>query len=151
NPGGGITAPGTNTSQTDCPKFSLRQEWAENWSPTVATPGWTALDAGGSTYYVAQYSYEFNIAGNYSKVIDPIDRVFRTDVSTDGLTHISKTYANQSAYASGTPLKTVTITYEKDGGLSYTSNLRVTTTVITDGSFTRKTGYVYQTIAGVNL
>src|SRR5262249_20832982 len=151
-PTGPMTTPGGATAQTDCPKFSLRQEYAENWSPTVATPGWTPLTVwGSSTVYVTQYSYEFNIAGNYSKVIDPIDRVFRTDVSTDGLTHTSKTYANQSAYASGTPLKTVTITYEKDGGLSYTSNLRFTTTVITDGSFRGKTGYVYQTIAGVTL
>ncbi|MDX2040107.1 MAG: S8 family serine peptidase, partial [Acidobacteriota bacterium] len=152
-PSGALVGTGGNTAQTDCPKFSLRQEWAENWSPTGASSGWTALSSGGTTYYVAQYSYEFNSGSNYSKVIDPIDRVFRTDVSTDGLTHTSKTYASQAAYSggSGTPLKTATITYEKDTGLSYTSNLRVQNVQITDGSYTRRTNYAYTTVGGATL
>ncbi|MBL8189756.1 MAG: S8 family serine peptidase, partial [Acidobacteria bacterium] len=152
-PSGALVGPGGNTAQTDCPKFSLRQEWAENWSPTSASSGWTALSSGGTTYYVAQYSYEFNSGSNYSKVIDPIDRVFRTDVSTDGLTHTSKTYASQAAYSggSGTPLKTATITYEKDTGLTYISNLRVQNVQITDGSYTRRTNYTYTTVGGAIL
>src|SRR5262249_39001323 len=107
-PGGPITTPGGNAAQTDCPKFSLRQERAENWSPSSASPGWTPLTvSGGSTLYVAQYSYEFNAGSNYSKVIDPTDRVFRNDITPDGLIHTSKTYANQAAYnnGNGTSLK----------------------------------------------
>jgi hypothetical protein len=76
-PAGALTGPGGNAAQTDCPKFSLRQEWAEYWSPSSPTSGWTALVSGSLTYYVAQYSYEFNIASNFSKVIDSKDRVFR--------------------------------------------------------------------------
>jgi len=149
NPGGGMTGPGANTTQTDCPKFSVRQEWAENWSPSSPTSGWTALVSGSATYYVAQYSYEFNVGSNFTKVIDPKDRVFRTDVSADGLTHTSKTYASQAAYAGGTALKTAIITFDKDSGVTYTSNLRVTDVKLQDGANTRRTGYTYTTVNGV--
>ncbi|MGH8613967.1 MAG: hypothetical protein ACREYF_18570 [Gammaproteobacteria bacterium] len=67
--------------------------------------------------------------------------------------HTSKTYASVVAYnnGTGTALKTLTLTYDKDSGLSYTSNLRPSNVQITDGSYTRRTGYTYTTINGVAL
>src|SRR5262249_55489604 len=123
-PPGALTGPGNDTAQTDCPKFSVRQEWAENWRPEDVTAGWTPVTWNGNTIYVAQYSYEFNTAGNFSTVVDPAGRVFRTDFSDDGLTQTLKTYASLATYP-GAPLKTTTVTYGKDNDPFYTSNLRV--------------------------
>lgn len=153
-PVGATIAPAGNIAQTDCPKFANRYEWAESWSPDSATTGWTAVaKVGGGSLYTAQYNYEFNIAGNFYKVIDPAGRYYRTDVSTDGLTHTEKVFANATAYNNGTPLKTITTTYIKDSGVSYTSNQRVSNIQITDGSYTKRVGIGYDTatISGVAL
>ncbi|HKX27213.1 MAG TPA: S8 family serine peptidase [Blastocatellia bacterium] len=146
-PGGPPRGPANvNTAQTDCPEFATREEWAENWSRDET--GWVTV----GSYQWARYSYYFftDSGGAHTRITDPIGRIYRTDVSTDGLTHIDRVWANNAAYgtddSTGTALRTATTTYE-----SAADGLRPTQIVITDGSYTRKTGIHYWTQGWVAL
>ncbi|HKX28403.1 MAG TPA: S8 family serine peptidase [Blastocatellia bacterium] len=135
-----------NTAQTDCPKFATREEWAENWSRSE--PGWVT----GGVYQWARYDYHLfsDSGGTHIRITDPIGRIHRTDVSPDNLTHLSRVWADSSAYGSdanpGAPLKATTTIYEQapDGP-------RVRDQIITDGPNTRKTGINYWTQVWVSL
>jgi hypothetical protein len=89
--------PGYDPNQPliDCPTFSTRTEWAENWQ-------------GGTT---ALYTYG-------SGVTDPTGRLFA--YSKSGLTMTSYIWAP----GAGNWTKKDEVTYEQDTGLSYASNLR---------------------------
>jgi len=139
-PAGSIVGPATsNATQTDCPKFASRWEWAENWNGGVE----------------AQTNYYFDSTNNFSTVTDPTGRIYRTDTSTTSTTQTitAKVFANATAYnnGAGTPSKTVTTVFGQDSGPSYVSNQRVTDSQITDGSYTRHTSLTYTTSNGVTL
>lgn len=143
-PAGAGVSPGSannNAVQTDCPQFANRYEWAEYWNNSA----------------VATYAYNFNTAANYTTITDPLGRLYRTDLNPGSNPQIvvSRMYTNATSYnnGNGTPLKTISTTYSKDTGPSYTANQRVSQAEITDGSFTRKTAISYNTtaIAGVAL
>jgi hypothetical protein len=141
-PSGAVALPGSannNAVQTDCPQFATRYEWAEFWNNSTT----------------AAYTYSFN--SGFSTVTDPLGRIYRTDLITSGNPQVSVSYVftNATTYnnGNGTPLKTITTTYIKDTGPTYTANQRLSQVLITDGSFTRKTQISYNTtaISGVAL
>jgi RHS repeat-associated protein len=147
SPLGPIRAAANNGSpQSDCPKFATREEWVENWSRNEA--GWVLS----GDLYVARYSYHFfsDGSGTHSRITDPIGRIFRTDVSTDGLTHTNRIWTNMVSYGSdgspGAPLKTGTTIYTKDA-----TGMRPTEMTITDGGATRRTTTAYGTLFGAWL
>ena len=87
---------------------------------------------------------------SFTKITDPLGRIYRTDVSSDGLTHTSRVWATEAAYDSDTTLenalkKTTTIYGSNSEGL------RVTDVTTTDGSSTKKTAVTYATVAGVSV
>jgi RHS repeat-associated protein len=142
----GMLPPGGNTPQSDCPKFSTREEWAENWSRSEA--GWVEH----GDYQVARYSYYFfsDGSGTHTRITDPIGRIYRTDVSTDGLTQVNRVWADSSSYGSdsnpGTALKTSTILYEQAA-----DGLRIREMTITDGGATRRTAIQYSTVGWISM
>ena len=84
-PGGSQrVAANNNAAQSDSPTFSFRDEWAENWNGNVP----------------AKTTYHFfsDGDGTHTRITDPIGRIYRTDVSVDGLTHVSRVWANSSSY-----------------------------------------------------
>jgi RHS repeat-associated protein len=103
-------------------------------------------------HYVARYNYFFfsDGSGTHSKITDPIGRIYRTDVSTDGLTQTSRVWANTGSYGSdgspGPALKTSTTVYVKDA-----NGMRPVSSTITDGGATKKTAIEYTIIEGVLL
>jgi len=129
-------AANNNAAQNDSPTFSFRDEWAENWNGNVPAK---------TTYY---FFSDGN--GTHTKITDPIGRIYRTDVSVDGLTHVSRVWANSSSYGSdgspGASLKTITTIYE-----SAADGLRVREAIITDGSFTARKTINYTTLSWISL
>jgi hypothetical protein len=145
-PGGpNRTASNNGTQQTDCPKFATREEWAENWSRNEA--GWVL-----NGHYVARYSYyqSSGSSGAFTRITDPVGRIYRTDVSFDGLTHTGRVWTNAGSYGSdaspGAALKTTTTIYTSDA-----EGMRPTEVSITDGGATKKTTIAYTIVAGVSL
>jgi hypothetical protein len=98
-PGGALkAASNNNTAQTGCPKFARRADWAKNWDNEAEA---THL-----------YSYFGDASNNSAKIVDPLGRVYRTDVTLDGLTHTSRVWVDETSYGSdaspGQALKTIT-------------------------------------------
>jgi YD repeat-containing protein len=140
------TAASNGSAQSDCPKFATREEWAEYWSRNEA--GWVLS----GPHYVARYSYHLfsDSSGTHTRITDPIGRIFRTDVSTDNLTHKSRVWANMGSYGGdgspGPALKTTTTVYE-----SAADGLRVKEMTITDGVSTRRSAIFYTTVGWLSL
>jgi RHS repeat-associated protein len=140
----GVSSPAVTVdtnAQTDSPRFTQRKEQAESWN-------------GGNE---AIYNYEFAADNSYSKITDPIGRIFRTDFYTYGspvgLLYTQKVFANSTTYPSS-PLKTTTFTWGWDTGFSYLPNVWPSKIEIVDNQgYRRATGYSYNTttINGVAL
>ncbi|MBO0797452.1 MAG: S8 family serine peptidase, partial [Blastocatellia bacterium] len=146
-PGGPLrTVTNNGAAQSGCPKFATREEWAENWSRNE--PGWVLSEG----WSIARYSYYFfsDASGTHTRVTDPIGRIFRTDVSTDGLTHANRVWTDMAGYGSdgspGPALKTSTTIYATDA-----TGMRTTEMTITDGSSTRRTTIAYGQLFGAWL
>ena len=95
---------GVGNPQSDCPGFSSRQEWAENWQ-------------GGSPQ-----NYQYNVEVNGFGVSDPTGRRFVANLG--GLTHTMWIYAP----GADNWTKKDEATYVTDSGVPYNSNLRVAET-----------------------
>ncbi len=84
-PPGALKEPADNdTPQSECPRFAERIDWAEFWN--------------NSQEAAHNYSYFDITDGKGAKIIDPLKRVYRTDVSTDGLTQTSRVWADEASY-----------------------------------------------------
>jgi RHS repeat-associated protein len=129
-------AANNNAAQSDSPTFSFRDEWAENWNGNVPAK---------TTYY-----FFSDGSGTHTRITDPIGRIYRTDVSADGLTHVNRVWANNSSYGGdtspGASLKTSTTIYE-----SAADGLRPKESTVTDGSFTTRKTINYTTVSWISL
>lgn len=118
----------SGSGQTDCPRFTERRDWAENWN---------GGNAAVTTYSVAGYN-------SWTKVTAPDGTVYKelfftTPSWKKGLTSETKNYENATAEASDTWKKRTTIAWTQDDtNLTYSKNSRVTETNVYDSDGNRK-------------
>ncbi|MEK6278780.1 MAG: S8 family serine peptidase [Acidobacteriota bacterium] len=117
----------SSAGQTDCPRFTERHDWAENWNN----------GAEAVTYFAAATD------NSWSKVTAP-DGVVRkefygTTTWQTGLTTTSKVYENAAAESADTAKKWTTISWTQDDtSLLYQKNPRVIETNVYDSDGNRR-------------
>ena len=120
----------TGTGQTDCPRFTTRTDYAENWN----------------TGNTVNTSFTFDHGTGSGQVTTPDGTVTKETHAVSGykkgLTTQTDTYSSDN---SSTPKKTVVVTWTQDDtGLMYPLNPRVTQTDVSDDSSNhRKTEISY--------
>ncbi len=125
----------TSAGQTDCPRFTERRDWAENWNGDndgLPAPGEEAV----TTFAVAGDS-------SWSKVISPDGTIYKEFFATTGwqtgLTTSTKNYANATDELADAAKKWMTISWTQDDvSLSFAKNPRVIETNIYDSVGNRR-------------
>jgi RHS repeat-associated protein len=120
----------SSSGQTDCPRFTEKRDWAENWN------------SGNE----AVTSYSTAIDNSWSQVTTPDGTIqkefFHTSGWQSGLTHTTEVWSG------GTKKKWTTVSYTQDDtGLSYRKNPRVTETNIYDEAGNRRRSVIEYTAA----
>ncbi len=116
-----------SAGQTDCPRFTERRDWADDWNGENETV---------TTYAVAGDN-------SWSKVTAPDGTIYKEFFATtgwmSGLTTETKFFANAAAETANTPLKRTTMAWTQDNtGLSYQKNPRPTEVNIYDSANNRR-------------
>ncbi|HJT64840.1 MAG TPA: S8 family serine peptidase [Pyrinomonadaceae bacterium] len=142
------TAYNVNTAagQTDCPRFTERRDWAQNWN------GDTDLLPATSEEAVTAFSVD--AGGAWTQVMLPDNTVYKEFFETSGwrkgLTSATKNYETLAAANADTPKKWTTITWTQDDeNLTYQKNPRVTETNIYDDSGNRRKTTIAYTSFGL--
>jgi RHS repeat-associated protein len=118
----------TATGQTDCPRFTERRDWAENWNNSAEAV---------TTYSVAGDN-------SWTKVTAPDNTVYKEWFATTpawkkGLTTESRNYATVADATNDTWKKKTTISWTQDDvNLAYQKNARVTETIVDDSDGNHK-------------
>jgi RHS repeat-associated protein len=111
----------------DCPNFSGRTDWAENWG-----------------------TQNYAFIATFPEVVDPSGRVFRSYIN--GLEHRLETYPSSQWPGPGNGEKIDSTVYEQDAGLSYRSNPRaVERRTALSNTLSRKIRYSYTQMDGMWL
>ncbi|HKR59587.1 MAG TPA: S8 family serine peptidase, partial [Pyrinomonadaceae bacterium] len=126
----------SGSGQTDCPRFTERRDWAENWNG----------DGNGvpATAEEAVTSYSVATDNSWTKVTAPDGTIYKEFFNTTpdwkkGLTSETKNFVNAAAETAGTWKKRTTIDWtQTDVNLSYQKNPRVIETNIYDSDGNRK-------------
>ena len=136
------------TGQTDCPRFTERRNWAQNWN------GDTDLQPATSEEAVTTFSVD---PGVWTKVTLPDNTVYKEIFETSGwrkgLTSTTKNYESVAAANADTPKKWTTINWTQDDeNLTYQKNPRVVETNIYDSDGNRKrTTFAYYPTSSFSL
>jgi RHS repeat-associated protein len=125
----------TSTGQIECPRFTERRDWAQNWNNDVDGVPVTGEEAV-TAFAIASDS-------SWSKVTYPDLTIHKEFFATSGwrtgLTTSSKDYVNAAAENADTPKKTTTISWTQDDeNLTYSKNPRVSQTDISDAEGNQK-------------
>ncbi|HKO45139.1 MAG TPA: S8 family serine peptidase, partial [Pyrinomonadaceae bacterium] len=117
----------SSAGQTDCPRFTERRDWAENWNN-----GAEAI-----TYYAAAGD------NSWSNVTTPDGVIYKEFYATTtwqtGLTTTTKIYQNAAAESADIPNKRATVSWTQDDtSLLYQKNPRVIETNVYDDANNRK-------------
>ncbi|HJT65086.1 MAG TPA: S8 family serine peptidase, partial [Pyrinomonadaceae bacterium] len=135
--------------QTDCPRFTERRDWAQNWN------GDTDLQPATSEEAVTTFSVD--PGGAWTKVTFPDNTVYKEIFETTGwrkgLTSATRHYDTVAAATADTPKKWTTITWTQDDeNLTYQKNPRITETNIYDSDNNRKrTTFAYYPTSSFSL
>jgi len=127
-----------SAGQTDCPRFTERRDWAQNWNGDDNGQA-VASEEAVTTYAVATDN-------SWTKVTAPDGTVYKEYFATSGwqtgLTTSTKNYANATDETNNLPKKWTTMTWTQDDeSLFYPRNPRVTESNIydTEGNHKRVT------------
>lgn len=137
------------TGQTDCPRFTERRDWAQNWN------GDTDLQP--ATNEEAVTGFSVDAGGAWTKVTFPDNTVYKEIFETSGwrkgLTSGTRNYDTVAAANADTPKKWTTTTWTQDDeNLTYLKNPRVTETNIFDSDGNRKrTTFAYYPTSSFSL
>ncbi len=132
--------------QTDCPRFTERRDWAQNWNGDI--------DLQPATNEEAVTTFSVDPGGAWTKVTFPDDTVYKEIFETagwrKGLTSATKNYASTAAANADTPKKWTTLTWTQDDeNLSYQKNPRVVESNIYDDSGNRRKTTIAYTSFGL--
>jgi subtilisin family serine protease len=119
--------------QTDCPRFTERRDWAQNWNGDTDGQPATAEEA------VTGFAVDPSGVGGWTKVTFPDGTVYKEIFETSGwrkgLTSTTKNYDSVAAANADTAKKWTTLTWTQDDeNLWYQKNPRVAETNIYDDS-----------------
>jgi hypothetical protein len=135
--------------QTDCPRFTERRDWAQNWNADI--------DKQPATNEEVVTSFAVDPNGAWTKVTFPDDTVYKEIFETSGwrkgLTSTTKNYASTAAANADTPKKWTTISWTQDDeNLTYQKNPRVVETNIDDSDTNRNpTTFAYYPTSSLSL
>ena len=123
------------SGQTDCPRFTERRDWAQDWN------GDTDLQPATAEEVVTAFSVD--PGGAWTKVTLPDNTVYKELFETSGwrkgLTSATRNYDTVAAANADTPKKWTTINWTQDDeNLTYQKNPRVTETNIYDSEGNRR-------------
>jgi YD repeat-containing protein len=118
-----------SVTQMDCPRFTERRDWAENWNGDA--------EGGVAAGEEAVTSYNINFAGGMSYVTLPDGTIYKESFSTSGW---QRGLTTGTEILSGISLKkwTTTAWTQDDTSLAYQKNPRMTETNIYDAEGNRR-------------
>jgi RHS repeat-associated protein len=135
--------------QTDCPRFTERRDWAQNWNGDT--------DKQPATSEEAVTLFSVDAGGAWTQVTLPDNTVYKEIFETSGwrkgLTSATRIYETPAAATADTPKKWTTTTWTQDDeNLTYQKNPRVTETNIYDSDNNRKrTTFAYYPTSSFSL
>jgi hypothetical protein len=150
------------SSQTDCPRFTERRDWAENWNRSGSSTGASGLPSGTEQEVVTHYDAPDARSWTLTSGTGQTGLMAKVTMPDQSFQQIY--YAGVAGTSSGWQrgLASLVETYDKDGGkqrwaetlwtqddttVSYQLNPRVSETNIYDPNNHKRTSVTYQTVS----